>query len=44
MRAAAYNFARSLARNGKDAEHILQGSFRRTLQGMVTFRGGDARV
>jgi RNA polymerase sigma-70 factor (ECF subfamily) len=41
---AAYNFARSLVRNDHDAEDIVQESFRKALQAMDGFRGGDARV
>jgi len=40
---AAYNLARWLARNGDDAEDIVQESCMRALRYFGSFRGGDAR-
>jgi RNA polymerase sigma-70 factor, ECF subfamily len=40
---AAYNLARWLTRNERDAEDIVQESFLRALRHFHAFRGGDAR-
>ena len=40
---AAYNLARWLTRNEKDAEDVVQEAFLRALRHYHTFKGGDAR-
>ena len=40
---AAYNFARWLTRDERDAEDVVQESYLRALKHFDTFKGGDAR-
>src|ERR1044071_8335541 len=40
---AAYNLARWLTRNDRDAEDVVQEAFLRALRHFHTFKGGDAR-
>ena len=40
---AAYNLARWLARNERDAEDVVQEAYLRALQHFRSFKGGDAR-
>ena len=40
---AAYNFARWLTRDGRDAEDLVQEAYLRALKHFGTFKGGDAR-
>jgi RNA polymerase sigma-70 factor, ECF subfamily len=40
---AAYNLARWLTRDGRDAEDVVQEAYLRALKHFHTFKGGDAR-